>query len=421
MRLLETVRLAVQAIRGHRLRSGLTTLGVIIGIAAVITFVTLGTSLQAGIIGDISPGDQRNVYGWAADEDAEGGPLAGAQPVFTQRDVERLSELDDVAAAYGYSTLPTQSVGYRGARIPLGDGVITAGPSYVGGDDIERGRQFRMGQREAVVNPAFATQFPENVSVGDRVTVEFLGGRTSNVTVVGITETSEGLSPFEGFQTSARVYLPTDPFYTDLAGAVAEGAGGSSDEVRFLAIVVEATGTGDGAITDAKAAARGYLQSPSSDASQFLGAERSVILRTSTELLQQLQDVLDLLQNFVVGIAAISLLVGSIGIANIMLVSVTERTREIGIMKAVGAQNRDVLQLFLTESVILGVLGALLGTLLGLAGGYLLAWYVDLPLVYPVEYVALAVAVGILVGIVAGLYPAWRAARTDPIDALRYE
>ncbi len=144
-------------------------------------------------------------------------------------------------------------------------------------------------------------------------------------------------------------------------------------------------------------------------------------LQTSTELLQQLEDILGLLQNFIVGIAAISLVVGSIGIANIMLVSVTERTREIGIMKAVGAQNRDVLGLFLTEAVILGAIGAVLGTVLGLAVGYLGAWYIELPLVYPYEYVALAIAVGILVGVASGLYPAWQAARTDPIDALRYE
>jgi len=146
---------------------------------------------------------------------------------------------------------------------------------------------------------------------------------------------------------------------------------------------VEAESADQSDIDAARESATDYLESDASDASEFLGDDLEVQLQTSTELLGQLQDVLDLLRNFIVGIAAISLLVGSIGIANIMLVSVTERTREIGIMKAVGAQNRDVLGLFLTESVILGVIGAILGTGLGLVGGYLGAQYVDLPLVYP--------------------------------------
>ncbi|WP_342764547.1 FtsX-like permease family protein [Haladaptatus sp. R4] len=101
--------------------------------------------------------------------------------------------------------------------------------------------------------------------------------------------------------------------------------------------------------------------------------------------------------------------------------SVTERTREIGIMKAVGAGNRDVLQLFLMQAVLLGVVGSIFGVALGAVGGYIATQYVGLPLVFAYEVVPLAIGVGILVGMVTGLYPAWNAARVDPIDALRYE
>jgi putative ABC transport system permease protein len=104
-----------------------------------------------------------------------------------------------------------------------------------------------------------------------------------------------------------------------------------------------------------------------------------------------------------------------------MLVSVTERTREIGIMKAVGAGNRDILVLFLVEAVLIGIVGAVFGTLLGIAGGFLIGEYIGIPYVFPTEWAAVAVLVGVLVGVLAGLYPAWDAARTDPIDALRYE
>ncbi|MCU4925959.1 ABC transporter permease [Halobacteria archaeon AArc-dxtr1] len=450
MRFLEYLRLSGRSIRGHKLRSGLTALGVIIGVAAVIAFVTLGASLQAGIIGDVSPDDQRNLYGWAADPDIEGGPGAGAQPVFSESDMDAVDELEAVEAAYGYTAVPTQGLVYGDEEVPQGDGVIATGSSYVREGTLAEGRQFDPGEREAVLNAAAAGQFEENVTVGDELTVSLVGGEEETVEVVGITEGSEGLSPFEGFENSPRLYVPLDPFYTERAGGVGAagagggdaaangngvngddsggagddaggGEGGQDGEARFAAIVVEAESADDEAVDAARDAATEYLESDESDASAFLGEELVVSLQTSTELLQQLQDILSLLQNFIVGIAAISLLVGSIGIANIMLVSVTERTREIGIMKAVGASNRDVLGLFLAEAVILGLVGAVLGTALGLVAGYLGAWYIDLPLIYPFEYVALAIVVGVLVGVASGLYPAWRAARTDPIDALRYE
>jgi putative ABC transport system permease protein len=412
MRIRESLRLSWRSIRGHKLRSTLTTLGVVIGIAAVITFVTLGVSLEAGILGDVDTGQTNRIYVWGSPTGEGGGPGEDAELIFTQRDVTELRNQSDVAAAYPWTPLPSESLTHGNDTVPMREGVVATGTEYVEADRVADGRRFEEGEREAVINPAAANRFEENVSVGDTVAVAVPGAGEVNATVVGVLETSEGQGPFEGFGEDPRIYLPADPYYLDLASE-------ATDDPRYLSVVVEADDPRD--VDAARDSARAYLESDASDAGDYLGGDLELTIQTGGELLEQIQDILDQVTAFVTGIAVISLVVGAIGIANIMLVSVTERTREIGIMKAVGAQNRDVLVLFLTEAVILGIIGAVGGTILGAIGGWAAAEYADLPLTYPFEWFAIAVGVGILVGIVSGLYPAWRAARTDPIDALRYE
>ena len=416
MNLREGVRIAWRAIRSHKLRSTLTTLGVIIGVGAVITFVTMGAGLQAEILGDLSPDDQQNVYVWAGPpETADQGPLSDgeAQRVFTQADADAVDALEAVEAGYVYTPVPAQNISANGENRPIRS-VIATGREYLDPDDLASGERFEMGRPEVVLNPAMANQFEENVTVGDSVTVTATNAPPVRLEVVGITKNSESNSPLEGFGPQPRLYLPNDLFLDRVNEE-------RSSRIRYIALVAEAPSKDEADIQRTKDAVAGYLESEEADASEFLGENLVLIQRTSTELLSQLEDVLNLLQNFVVGIAAISLLVGSIGIANIMLVSVTERTREIGIMKAVGAQNRDVMVLFLVESVIIGSIGAIFGTLLGIAGGFALTQFIGTAYVFPTEWALIAIGVGVLVGILAGLYPAYNAAKTDPIDALRYE
>jgi putative ABC transport system permease protein len=417
MEAVESLRMSWRAIRSHKLRSTLTTLGIVIGVGAVIAFVSLGASLQASVVGQVGAEDADDVFLWAGPSGAaggQGGPGFGAEPVFTERDRTAIREADGVNDVIPYGELDTTALVFENDTVSRSRGVIATTPAYLTDESLRAGRVFEPGQREAVLNPAAAESFETNVTVGDTVTVVSGDGERVSVTVVGVLADSGTLSAFEGFGAQPRVYLPVDPFYETRIESPTTGA----RERVYSLLVVEAAGVDR--VETAQASVRAYLDGDS-DAAQLVPPGYEYRLRTSAELLGQIRDLLDTLTGFVTGIAVISLVVASIGIANIMLVSVTERTREIGIMKAVGAQNRDVLGLFLVESVILGVIGSVLGIGLGVAGAALATTLLEFGLVLPFAWFAVAVAVGVLVGVFAGLYPAWRAARTDPIEALRYE
>ena len=413
MNVLESVRMSLRAIRGHRLRSLLTVLGVAIGVAAVITFVTLGASLQADVLGDVAGDQTPSMRVAATPADAEPGPRGPEQAVFTEHDVDQLQTLDGVTGVVPSGDVPV--AGLVVADQTLGYNQLTAStPAYFEHrvrTSFVSGGPFDQGEPEIVLNEPATALFDANVTVGDTVGVVRPDGSRTNATVAGVLAADEG---FFGGIGVPQVYVPTDPFYdtrlerpnTDVQQRV----------YPTLTVVAEDFPS----VNPTRERVLAYLDSDS-DARSLKPANYEFTARTAEDIVDQIRDLLDTFTAFVTGIAVISLVVGSIGIANIMLVSVTERTREIGIMKAVGAQNRDILQLFLVESVLLGLTGALAGVVLGVAGGIAATQYADLPVQFPLEWGVIAVAVGLMVGVVAGLYPAWNAARTDPIDALRYE
>jgi putative ABC transport system permease protein len=151
------------------------------------------------------------------------------------------------------------------------------------------------------------------------------------------------------------------------------------------------------------------------------GEDDDFTVRDMRELISLMGTVTGVLTSLLAGVAAISLLVGGIGIMNIMLVSVTERTREIGIRLAVGARTRDILAQFLVEAVALSLLGGLIGLVLGASGSYAASRLLDIPFSMPPQAAVLAVAVSVLVGVAFGVFPARKAARLRPIEALRFE
>jgi putative ABC transport system permease protein len=379
MEIIESFYLAWRAIRGHRLRSTLTTLGVVIGVAAVILFVTLGASLQAAIVQEIRGEQEPSLTVIAAPQDAGlQALLQGGSPVFTESDVKRIRAIPGVTAVSPHDPITTGGIATQ--TIVYSD---TFDPPPAVRAFFPINRTVRFDSRKVNVRLPSNTSIPATVS--GRIDITSINGRV-RVSVIAH-------------------FAPTT------------GQLRSTDQHRYSRLTVEAASYQQ--LPEVRRRTKRFLQT-SSDARRYMPESYEFVILSNEQLVKRVNDIVGTITSYIVGVALISWLVGSIGIVNIMIVSVTERTQSIGIMKAVGAKNRDVLQIFLVEAIILGVAGAALGTLVGGLGGVIATWWLDLPLVFRLRWVGFAVLSGIVVGAIAGVYPAWRAARTDPIEALRY-
>ncbi|RQG98761.1 ABC transporter permease [Natrarchaeobius oligotrophus] len=407
MNLRESLRISWRSIRSHKLRSALTTLGVIIGVAAVITFMVLGTGFSQSIVGDIEADQEpvMTVHTQTVPEDGFG-IMPVDTPIYTETDVEVLEQVEGVEFVAPDGSLDLVQTSTDDEQVT---GVVDAHATTSDRFEHEplvEGETFD-AEDEAIVNERVSQLFEGNVSAGDELTLAFDDGESATVTVAGVAEAELGE------QTPPRVFLPVDPYYT----TTVETPDGT-EERAYPTLHVRAGSLDD--VEPAQESIVDYLENDS-HAAELKQDDDEIEVQTVEDAIEQFMDLVDQLTVFIGAVAGIALVVGSIGIANIMIVSVTERIREIGIMKAVGATRRDVMQLFLVESVVLGVIGAAAGVALGLGVGYLGVTFLEWPMAYPLDWIAIAIAMGVGVGVVSGLYPAWRAARVDPIEALRHE
>jgi putative ABC transport system permease protein len=399
--LVEAFRIALRGLRANRLRSVLTTTGIVIGVAAVIVLVALGNGIQAGFTAQFSSLTTQITVSPAQDD-------RSAQPL-VDADVRALGNRVDAPDLRSVTPLVTgsallQQPGEPGYRT----GITGTTANYADVTDLELvtgsffdEQQERSKAKVAVLGPRPVTElFGGNAgeAIGQRIRI----GRTT-FRVIGVAKPA---------QQDDVAYLP-------LEAARSYVLGGGDD---VSSVIVSATSAA------AVPAALGQVNAVLDDRHKITDpSERDFDARAQQDFIDQASQFLTFLTVFTSAIAGISLVVGGIGVANIMLVSVTERTREIGIRKAIGATRRAILQQFLLESTVLAGLGGMLGVLIGLGlsfvGGLVLPRAVPdfpAPTVSPGS-VVLALAISLLIGLVAGGYPANRAARLRPIEALRYQ
>ena len=405
MRVTELVHLAVSRLGTSRMRAALTMLGIIIGVASVVALVAVGQGASSGITDRISSLGT-NLLTINAGATFTGGirGAAGSATTLTLADATAIGALDGVAAvAPELSSSQTVVAGSENTTTTvLG---TTQNYPIVRAYDLWQGSfltdtSVEQTLRVAVLGSTTADDLGlDQSSIGSTITV---GG--IRFEVVGILQAKGGTSVTSG---DDQILIPVSTLKRYFTGS-------SSTGVRSIGVSVAAADQMEAVKSEITALLeeRHGITADASD--DFSVADQTQLLETATS-------VYELLTVLLAGVASISLVVGGIGIMNIMLVSVRERTREIGIRKAIGAKNRDILLQFLVEALVLSLLGGLIGIVVGLAAsaliGALAGWGFA---VNPLTLIA-ATGFSLVVGVVFGVWPARQAARLDPISALRFE
>jgi putative ABC transport system permease protein len=397
MNLLESFRIAVRAVFANKVRSLLTMLGVIIGVSAVILLVAIGTGVQKEITGTIQGLGSNLLFVFPEQINTGGGGFGGppsqGRP-FSTADAKMLqSRLTGVDAVVPVSSgSAVLKLGNKSGRSTLSGATEQA--AQVFSATLGGGRSYNRSEVDAsarVIDIGYTIKtslFPTSDPIGQLISVN--GQR---FTVIGWYQKQGG--SLSGDQDN-QAYLPITTLQ-NLTG---------NNDIRIILIKV----------TDATQIDLVRAQVKRVLAPKF---QDNVTVMSQDQTLGILSTVLGTLTYMLAGIAGISLLVGGIGIMNIMLVSVSERTREIGIRKAVGARTWDILSQFVIEAMMLSIIGGILGIMLGALGAAAISAVV--PTEISLWSVGLAFFFSAGVGVFFGVYPAWKASQLDPIEALRYE
>ncbi|MFS0883851.1 ABC transporter permease [Aeromicrobium sp. 179-A 4D2 NHS] len=404
----ETLRTGLAAVRAHALRSALTMLGIVIGVSSVILTVGLGQGAQDEVAEQIDALGS-NLLVVSPGSSTSGGVRGGfgSATTLTVADAAAIADPAVVPDVARVAPATTSSVSLVNGTTNWTTSLVGTTATWAGvrNRTVADGRFFtsaeaESGARVMVLGPDTADElFPAGSPVGRTVTV---GGRA--FTVIGVLDASGGSSAEASQDDTAVVPLA--------AASAATGSTGTA----LSAVYVEAASAErlSAAYQEIEALLTNLHDLTAADEADFTITSQASLLETANATNRTLTVLLG-------GVAAISLLVGGIGVMNIMLVSVTERIREIGLRKALGATPGVIGRQFLVEASILGLAGGLVGVTLGVLGAWLLPPLIDQPVSVSAPAAALALLTSLALGVGFGVYPATRAARLTPIQALRSE
>jgi putative ABC transport system permease protein len=406
---LQTLRVAIRALMRNKLRSFLTTLGMIIGVFAVIVMVAIGEGAKATVEAQFAAMGSNLLIvmpGSTNSGGARGG--FGSMPTITWDDLRSIqSEVPSVRYAAPVlrtssqvvseeQNWTTQVYGTSPDYFLIRSWGVAVGSALTDGDIDSGSKVVLLGQ--TVVDKLFG---PNSNPIGQTVRIKNIPFQVIGVLV------KKGQSAM-GQDYDDCAYIPYSTFGAKIQGGLHNYLSGT--------IFVGATSQDD------TARAETQITNLLRDRHHIrVGADDDFQTRNLTELANSQQEGAKTMTTLLAFVAGVSLVVGGIGIMNIMLVSVTERTREIGLRMAVGAKPRHVMLQFLVEALTLSSMGGLIGVMLGVAGALIVAWKVGWPTLVRPDIVLISVIFSGVVGILFGLYPAYKASQLDPIDALRYE
>lgn len=400
MNLWESLLVAFDNVRVNKMRSFLTIIGIVVGVAAVIAVVSIGQAGKSSVVSDLSQFDQNAFLALPNFQAVQGQEEKAA---ITLDDMEAIRRMEGVDAVAGTLQIPVEAqLGRTTSKFTVTG--TTSEATEVQNIKLSAGRFFSKGEERArqkvvLVESAFAEQ--EYGSVEGALNRKLkLGGKVFRI--IGVTETQESMLQF-----GEKMWQAVMPITAVPAGDE------TLNKVSTIFVKADARAADD--LTPLMADVRKLL------AKRHNLPNNAYQTQSTADLQASVSSVFNILQTIVGSIAGISLFVGGIGVMNIMLVSVTERTREIGIRKAIGATPGAIMTQFLVEAVILSFIGGLLGTLVGLGAAGIFSLITDWPFLISWWTILLAFGFSAAVGIFFGLYPANKAARMQPIESLRYE